>query len=117
VIKFQATAKKLGKAGVDWLSFRSEGSIFTASRLVSEASLATDVSRILPEIQIINASVEAGYSYVEFKGGSMYFVYDADGEFVKETGSWSDAKRTARRKKGYVTDDKGLVVWPKEPRE
>ena len=43
----------------------------------------------------------------------MYFVYDADGKFVKETGSWSDAKRMARRKRGYVEDDKGRVVWPK----
>lgn len=44
----------------------------------------------------------------------MYFVYDADGKFVKETGSWSDAKRTARRRKGYVKDYKGNVVWPRE---
>ena len=43
----------------------------------------------------------------------VYSVYNKDGNLVKDTGNLSDAKRTARRKGGYVEDDKGRVVWPK----
>lgn len=45
----------------------------------------------------------------------MYQVFDADGKFVKESGSLSDAKRMARRKGGWV-EYKGQRVWPKGAR-
>jgi len=44
----------------------------------------------------------------------VYTVKDGNGNRVKESGNLSDARRAARRKGGYVEDDKGRVVWPKE---